>query len=76
VRALYGQASALPASLFDLGISPYINASIFVVLVLAMPDQLLLPVKSLSRLKEARKQGKSVSGVGGRAAWGEGAGQG
>ncbi len=30
IRALYGQAGSLPASLFDLGISPYINASIIV----------------------------------------------
>jgi len=61
VRALYGQASALPASLFDLGISPYINASIFVVMILAIPDPLLAPIKGLMRLKEARKQGRSVS---------------
>jgi len=59
VRALYGQATALPASLFDLGISPYINASIFVVMVLAIPDPALAPIKSLMRLKEARKQGRS-----------------
>ncbi len=41
VRALYGQARALPASLFELGISPFINASILVTLVLAMPEQLV-----------------------------------
>jgi hypothetical protein len=41
VRALYGQAAALPASLFELGISPYINASIIITWILAMPEQLV-----------------------------------
>jgi hypothetical protein len=38
MRALYGQAAALPASLFELGISPQINASILISMVLSMPD--------------------------------------
>ncbi len=38
MRALYGQAQALPASLFELGISPYVNASIAISMLLAVPD--------------------------------------
>jgi hypothetical protein len=38
MRALYGQAAALPASLFELGISPHINASILISMLLCMPD--------------------------------------
>lgn len=60
VKALYGQASALPAALFDLGISPHINASIVVAIVLMMPKA-LLPFRWADRLRDARKEGKGVS---------------
>jgi hypothetical protein len=60
MRALYGQAQALPASLFDLGISPHINASILITLVLLLPKD-MLPFKWADRLREARKEGKGVS---------------
>jgi len=59
MRAIYGQASELPASLFDLGISPYINASILVSILLLLPKE-LLEWQPLDRLREARKEGKSV----------------
>jgi hypothetical protein len=62
MRALYGQAQALPASLFELGISPHINASIIVSLLLLLPKE-LLPFPWAARLREARKEGKGVSGV-------------
>ncbi len=62
MRAIYGQASELPASLFDLGISPYINASILVSILLLLPKD-LIEWQPLDRLREARKEGKSVSGV-------------
>ena len=65
IRALYGQAQALPASLFNLGISPYINASIVVTVLLVLPAE-IFTFQWLARLKEARKEGKSVSGRGGR----------
>lgn len=58
IRALYGQAQALPASIFDLGIAPYINASILLTIVMVMPEQ-LLPFQWLRQLKEARKEGKT-----------------
>jgi preprotein translocase subunit SecY len=61
MRALYGQAQALPASLFELGISPHINASIIVSLLLILPKE-LLPFPWAARLREARKEGKGVSG--------------
>jgi hypothetical protein len=60
MRALYGQAQALPASLFELGISPHINASIIITLVLLLPKD-LLPFPWADRLREARKEGKGVS---------------
>jgi preprotein translocase subunit SecY len=60
MRALYGQAQALPASLFELGISPHINASIIVSLLLLLPKD-LLPFPWAARLREARKEGKGVS---------------
>jgi hypothetical protein len=59
MRAIYGQASELPASLFDLGISPYINASILVTILLLLPKD-LIEWQPLDRLREARKEGKSV----------------
>lgn len=60
MRALYGQAQALPASLFELGISPHINASI-IVTVLLMLSKDLLPFSWANRLRDARKEGKAVS---------------
>lgn len=60
LRALYGQAQALPASLFDLGISPHINASIMIAMMLLLPKD-LLPFPWAERLREARKEGKGVS---------------
>ena len=60
MRAIYGQASELPASLFDLGISPHINASILVSILLLLPKE-LVEWQPLDRLREARKEGKSVS---------------
>lgn len=42
VAALYGQARDIPASIFDLGISPYINASIVMQLLLVMPPALMV----------------------------------
>eukprot|EP00879_Flechtneria_rotunda_P019900 GHRR01020916.1.p1 GENE.GHRR01020916.1~~GHRR01020916.1.p1 ORF type:complete len:458 (+),score=125.90 GHRR01020916.1:187-1560(+) len=57
MRALYGQAQALPASLFDLGISPHINASIIITMLLILPKE-LLPFPWANRLREARKEGK------------------
>lgn len=61
MRALYGQAQALPASLFELGISPHINASIIITILLLLPKD-LLPFPWADRLREARKEGKGVSG--------------
>lgn len=60
MRALYGQAQALPASLFELGISPHINASIIITILLLLPKD-LLPFPWADRLREARKEGKGVS---------------
>ena len=60
MRAIYGQASQLPASLFDLGISPNINASILVSILLLLPKELVEGWQPLDRLREARKEGKSV----------------
>lgn len=62
MRALYGQTQALPASLFELGISPHINASIIITILLIMPKD-LLPFSWANRLREAKKEGKAVSGV-------------
>lgn len=59
IRVLYGQAQVLPASLFDLGISPYINSSIFLTILMVLPNQ-LMPFQWLTQLKEARKEGKTV----------------
>jgi len=59
MRALYGQAQALPASLFELGISPHINASIIITMLLLLPKD-LLPFPWADRLREARKEGKGV----------------
>lgn len=67
MRALYGQAQALPASLFELGISPHINASIVITMLLLLPKD-LLPFPWAARLREARKEGKGVSGRLGAAA--------
>ena len=60
IRALYGQAQALPASIFELGISPYINASIIMSVLLYFPAD-IFEFAWLKRLKEARKEGRSVS---------------
>ena len=62
VRTLYGQASELPAALFDLGISAHINASIIVAVVLMLPKHILsaLQMRWAERLQEARKEGKGV----------------
>jgi preprotein translocase subunit SecY len=57
LRALYGQAGELPASLFDLGIGPHINASIVLMVVLLLPKD-LLPYAWAQRLRDARKEGK------------------
>jgi len=57
LRALYGQAAELPASLFDLGIGPHINASIVLMVVLLLPKD-LLPYAWAQRLRDARKEGK------------------
>ena len=57
---MYGQAQALPASLFNLGISPYINASIVMTILLVLPAE-IISFPWLTRLKESRKEGKSVS---------------
>ncbi|KAG1665642.1 hypothetical protein FOA52_011236 [Chlamydomonas sp. UWO 241] len=58
IRALYGQAQALPASLFDLGISPYINASIVITVLMVLPKE-LFSWQWLAQLKESRKEGKA-----------------
>jgi hypothetical protein len=73
MRAIYGQASELPASLFDLGISPYINASILVTILLLLPKD-LIEWQPLDRLREARKEGKSVRRAGVRRGRGMGEG--
>jgi len=57
MRALYGQAQALPASLFDLGISPHINASIIITMLLILPKD-LLPFRWATRLRDARKEAR------------------
>jgi preprotein translocase subunit SecY len=57
LRALYGQAAELPASLFDLGIGPHISASIALMVVLLVPKE-LLPYAWAQRLRDARKEGK------------------
>jgi len=54
MRALYGQARELPASIFDLGIGPWINAQIIVTVLLSLPKD-LLPFEWAERLREARK---------------------
>ncbi len=61
IRVLCGQATALPASLFDLGISPTINASIVMGIVFMLPPDMLALWPWLRRLADARKEGKSVS---------------
>lgn len=61
IKALYGQANELPASLFDLGISPFINAQILMFVLLIIPEQLLPQTQWMSKLRQARKEGKSVS---------------
>lgn len=60
VAALYGQSKELPASLFDLGISPHINANIIIAILLILPKE-LVSFSWLDRLREARKEGKGVS---------------
>ncbi|EFJ48697.1 hypothetical protein VOLCADRAFT_90455 [Volvox carteri f. nagariensis] len=61
IKALYGQAQDIPASLFDLGISPFVNASILLAVALVLPQEMAtLPGLSwLSRLREARKEGRT-----------------
>lgn len=54
IRALYGQAQELPASLFNLGIGPYINASIIVSVLLSMPKD-LAPWEFVEKMRAARK---------------------
>jgi hypothetical protein len=63
IKALYGQANELPASLFDLGISPFINAQILMFVLLIIPEQLLPQTQWMTKLRQARKEGKSVSGA-------------
>ncbi|KAG2483194.1 hypothetical protein HYH03_017929 [Edaphochlamys debaryana] len=65
IKALYGQASDIPASLFDLGISPWINASILLSLLLVLPQEITtLPgMEWLGRLREARKEGRTGEAV-------------
>lgn len=61
VPLLHPQARDLPASIFDLGISPYISASILLTCALSIPPDIanLLPcAEMLSRLREMRKEGK------------------
>ncbi|MEW5305734.1 MAG: hypothetical protein WDW36_008253 [Sanguina aurantia] len=61
IKALYGQARELPASIFDLGISPYISASILVTAALSLPPDIanLTPCAHfLANLREMRKEGK------------------
>lgn len=64
VRALYGQTNELKASIFSLGISPHINASIFTMFAMIVPKD-WLGFKWLERwaerLKESRREGKAVS---------------
>ena len=60
MQALYGQSKELPASIFDLGISPHINASIIIAVLLIIPKE-LASFRWLDRLREARKEGKGVS---------------
>lgn len=60
MAALYGQSKELPASLFDLGISPHINANIIIAILLILPKE-LVSFSWLDRLREARKEGKGVS---------------
>ncbi|GLI64245.1 hypothetical protein VaNZ11_007444 [Volvox africanus] len=61
IKALYGQAQDIPASLFDLGISPFVNASILLAVALVLPQEVTtLPgLGWLSRLREARKEGRT-----------------
>ncbi|GLC37261.1 hypothetical protein PLESTB_001142600 [Pleodorina starrii] len=63
IKALYGQAQDIPASLFDLGISPFVNASILLAVALVLPAEITsgLPpgLGWLARLKEARKEGRT-----------------
>lgn len=40
-KALYGQASAIPGCIAKLGVSPYVNASMVVAMLLAIPQQLV-----------------------------------
>ncbi|KXZ41387.1 hypothetical protein GPECTOR_501g464 [Gonium pectorale] len=68
IKALYGQAGDLPASLFDLGISPFVNASIVLAICLVLPAEAaeLLPLGIgpwLGRLREARREGRSGEAV-------------
>ena len=63
VRALYGQAQDLPASLYDLGLSPYITASILVGMLMVPQLAQGIPLQALQRMQEAKKEGKSVSGA-------------
>lgn len=57
VRALYGQVGTLPASLFELGISPFIFASIFINVLIGMPKE-AIPDSIIPGLREAKKEGK------------------
>jgi hypothetical protein len=60
IKALYGQANELPASLFDLGISPFINASIIMFMLMVLPKEALPEAQWLTKLRQARKEGKQV----------------
>eukprot|EP00198_Chlamydomonas_reinhardtii_P008179 XP_001697516.1 preprotein translocase secY subunit [Chlamydomonas reinhardtii] len=61
IKALYGQAQDIPASLFDLGISPFVNASIVMAITLVLPQEVsTLPGMGwLGRLRDARKEGRT-----------------
>ncbi|KAG2440274.1 hypothetical protein HXX76_004386 [Chlamydomonas incerta] len=65
IKALYGQAQDIPASLFDLGISPFVNASIVMAIALVLPQEVsTLPGMGwLARLRDARKEGRTGEAV-------------
>lgn len=58
---MYGQAQDLPASLFDLGLSPFLNASIMLAFLMMLPAGVAkLPYCGvLSRIQEARQEGRA-----------------
>ncbi|KAG2455040.1 hypothetical protein HYH02_000865 [Chlamydomonas schloesseri] len=65
IKALYGQAQDIPASLFDLGISPFVNASIVMAIALVLPPEVsqLPGMGWLGRLRDARKEGRTGEAV-------------